>query len=116
MAEHISFDLLPQIVNQLVEEVKSLKKVILERQHEHQPNSPIWFDLPQLCEYLPDKPSRATAYRWTSAKAIPFHKSQGRKKLRFSKAEIDTWLQQGRKKTMSEISEDAFSYIKPKKS
>jgi excisionase family DNA binding protein len=49
-----------------------------------------WFDLSELCQYHPDKPSRATVYGWVSMGIIPVHK--GGKKLRFLKSEIDNWL------------------------
>jgi excisionase family DNA binding protein len=49
-----------------------------------------WFDLSELCQYHPDKPSKATVYTWVSMGLIPVHK--GGKKLRFLKSEIDNWL------------------------
>jgi excisionase family DNA binding protein len=51
-----------------------------------------WFDLNELCEYHPDKPSKHTVYGWVNAGIIPVHK--GGKKLRFLKSEIDNWLSQ----------------------
>lgn len=53
-----------------------------------------WFDLKELCNYLPDKPSKLTVYGWVSSHSIPFHK--GTKKLRFLKSEIDNWLSNGK--------------------
>jgi excisionase family DNA binding protein len=49
-----------------------------------------WFNLNELCEYIPDKPSKPTVYGWVHAGTIPVHK--GGKKLRFLKSEIDIWL------------------------
>ena len=40
-----------------------------------------WMDLPELCNYHPDKPSNLTVYRWVNAGLIPVHK--GAKKLFF---------------------------------
>jgi predicted DNA-binding transcriptional regulator AlpA len=57
-------------------------------------------DLNELCNYLPDKPAKATVYGWIHASLIPCHK--GQKKLRFRKSEIDTWLLEGRKKTSTD--------------
>jgi excisionase family DNA binding protein len=54
-----------------------------------------WFDINDLCEYLPGKPSKATIYAYIAANNIPFHK--GAKKLRFLKSEIDDWLKQSKK-------------------
>ena len=72
-----------------------------------------WLNLPKLCEYLPDKPAKATVYGYVSANKIPCHK--GAKKLRFLKSEIDNWLKQGRKKTISEIEAEATRYLLNKK-
>lgn len=81
--------------------------------HNEQPTQPErWFDLNELCNYHPDKPSKPTVYGWVNAGIIPVHK--GGKKLRFLKSEIDSWLKQGRKKTFSEIACEAENYLKTK--
>lgn len=49
-----------------------------------------WMDLNQLCNYMPDQPSKPTVYGWVHSNKIPFHK--GGKKLRFLKSEIDNWM------------------------
>ena len=72
-----------------------------------------WFDLPGLCEYLPDKPATATVYGWVHESKIPVHK--GGKKLRFLKSEIDHWLKIGRSKTNDEAGADADAYIGKKR-
>ena len=71
-----------------------------------------WFDLNELCKYHPDKPTKPTVYGWVNAGSIPVHK--GGKKLRFLKSEIDTWLKQGRKKTLDETARETESYINKK--
>ena len=71
-----------------------------------------WFNLYEFCIYHPDKPSKATVYGWVNAGIIPVHK--GGKKLRFLKSEIDTWLRQGRKKTLAETASEAETYLKKK--
>ncbi len=72
-----------------------------------------WFDLNELCIYLPDKPSKPTVYGWVNACTIPVHK--GGKKLRFLKSEIDNWLKQGKKKTHSETALEVDAYLLKKK-
>ena len=72
-----------------------------------------WFDLNELCQYHPDKPTKPTVYGWVNAGTIPVHK--GGKKLRFLKSEIDSWLKQGRKKTLAETASEAEQYCKTKK-
>jgi excisionase family DNA binding protein len=71
-----------------------------------------WFDLNELCTYIPDKPSKPTVYGWVNAGSITVHK--GGKKLRFLKSEIDSWLKQGRRKTLAEITSEAEANLKRK--
>jgi len=68
-----------------------------------------WFDLNELCQYHPDKPSKPTVYGWVHSGLIPVHK--GGKKLRFLKSEIDNWLKQGRRKTLAETASEADTYL-----
>jgi excisionase family DNA binding protein len=72
-----------------------------------------WFDLNELCNYLPDKPAKATVYGWVHIGSIPHHK--GQKKLRFLKSEIDEWLKTGKKKTFFETSIEAEKYLSKSK-
>lgn len=69
-----------------------------------------WFNLTELCNYLPDKPKKQTVYRWVCKSVIPYHKRS--KKLFFLKSEIDYWLREGRKKTASEIEANAEEFLK----
>lgn len=66
-----------------------------------------WLNLEELCEYHPDHPSTATVYFWVRNKKIPFHKSEGQKKLRFLKSEIDEFIKSGKQKTKDETRKDA---------
>jgi hypothetical protein len=72
-----------------------------------------WFDLNELCNYLPEKPAKPTVYGWVHSSIIPFHKRA--KKLFFLKSEIDLWLKTGRRKTLAEIAGEADSYLTTKK-
>ncbi len=91
----------------------SIKKVLRTQQAERPTETDSWFDLKELCFYHPDKPSKPTVYGWVNAGIIPVHK--GGKKLRFLKSEIDNWLMQGRKKTLSETANEAENYLLKKK-
>jgi predicted DNA-binding transcriptional regulator AlpA len=66
-----------------------------------QPDPDRWMNLQELCEYLPDRPQKATVYSWCSNSLIPVNKST--KKLRFLKSEIDAWMKSGRRKTFAEL-------------
>lgn len=81
-------------------------------QREQRTETDRWFDLKELCNYHPDKPKPATVYGWVFAGKIPVNK--GEKKLRFLKSEIDDWLRQGRRATLSETSLKAEQYLKSK--
>jgi excisionase family DNA binding protein len=109
----ITFETLPQAVNQLSNEISEIKKLLLERTNNPAPETDQWFDLNQLCNYLPDKPAKPTVYGWVHASTIPCHK--GGKKLRFLKTEIDQWLKTGRKKTIAEIANETDTYLSKKK-
>ena len=91
----------------------SIKKVLSTQQTEQTTETDRWFDLNELCQYHPDKPTKPTVYGWVHAGIIPSHK--GGKKLRFLKSEIDSRLKQGRNKTWTEIAAVADQYFKIKK-
>jgi len=71
--------------------LSNIENLLLEIKHNKKEiEADQWFDLNELCDYIPDKPSRATVYGWVHSSKIPVHK--GGKKLRFLKSEIDNWL------------------------
>lgn len=69
----------------------------------------VWMDIKQLCDYLPTHPARQTVYEWVKDKIIPCHKTT--KKLTFNKDEIDRWLQNGYRKTTSELASEAEEFV-----
>lgn len=97
----------------IIDCVNSCLKNSKQVQNEQPTETDRWFDLNELCQYLPDKPTKPTVYGWVSAGIIPVHK--GSKRLRFLKSEIDNWLRQGRKKTLAEIASEADQYLTKKK-
>lgn len=74
------------------------------------PVDPIWFDLDEFRMYHPNKPSRATVYRWVSQRMVCFHKKG--KALMFLKSEIDIWLLDGKVPTGKEMSLQAHKLLK----
>lgn len=91
----------------------SVEKAFKSQNPPELPDSDRWFDLQELCNYLPDKPAKPTVYGWVASGLIPCHK--GAKKLRFLKSDIDKWIKSGKKKTQAEIAEEAYKYTKNKK-
>ena len=107
--ENLTLETLPKAFTLLTNEVNEIKRLLLEKSNGQSTESDRWFDLNELCEYHPDKPTKSTVYGWVSTKKIPVHK--GGKKLRFLKSEIDNWLMEGKKKTLVEITTEANQYI-----
>ena len=97
--------------------LNSIENLLLDFKHQYISAPPKqadqWFDLNELCNYLPDKPATATVYGWVHNLQIPCHK--GGKKLRFLKSQIDIWLLQGRRKTFSETASEADRYLAVKR-
>lgn len=60
-----------------------------------------WFNLTELCEYLPDKPAKQTMYGKISRNQFPHYKDG--KKLRFLKSEVDEYLMRGKRFHQSDI-------------
>lgn len=97
----ITFETLPKAVANLTNEIVEIKRILLESKPHESENCIVWFNLNEVQEYLPDKPSKNTVYGWVRKGLIPVHKSG--KKLRFLKSEIDEWLLNGKKETIIEI-------------
>ena len=100
----------PPELESLIE--SSIRKILSTTKTVQPTETDRWFDLTELCNYHPDKPSKPTVYGWVNAGIIPVHK--GGKKLRFLKSEIDSWLKQGRKKTRAETASEAEAYLHKK--
>jgi excisionase family DNA binding protein len=113
ITEGLTLESLPKAFTRLTIEVSEIKRLLLEKSNEQPTETDRWFDLNELCNYHPDKPSKPTVYGWVNASSIPVHK--GGKKLRFLKSEIDNWLRQGRKKTLAETATEAEKYCTQKR-
>ena len=113
LTEGLTLETLPKAFSHLTNEVSEIKRLLLEKSNAQPAETERWFDLNELCTYVPDKPSKPTVYGWVNAGTIPVHK--GGKKLRFLKSEIDNWLMQGRKKTHAELASEANTYLSNKK-
>jgi excisionase family DNA binding protein len=87
--DKITFNDLPKAVRELNEKIDKL--IALQERPEEKDR---FLDIDQLCDYLPERPARATVYGWVARRTVPFYK-EGRKLL-FRKSEIDTWLENGR--------------------
>lgn len=110
--QQITFEQLPQAVSLLISEVKELKNLLRNSNNVVEPVER-WFNLQELCGYLPDKPAKQTVYGWICHHSIPYHKKG--KKLQFSKSEIDVWLKSDKRKTAAELHAEAVQFVNSKK-
>jgi excisionase family DNA binding protein len=109
---NVTFDNLPDAVNEINDKLSRIEKILFEKRKEAKSEADEWFNLIEFCNYHPDKPSKPTVYGWVNSGTVPVHK--GGKKLRFLKSEIDSWLKQGKKRTLLEIIENTDNYLKIK--
>lgn len=110
--ENLTLESLPKAFIQFTNEVNEKFRLLLEKSNEQPTEADRWFDLNELCQYHPDKPSKPTVYGWVHCGLIPCHK--GAKRLRFLKSEIDDWIKQGKRKTLAETASEAETYLKKK--
>ena len=110
---NVTFETLPQFVANLYEKVNNCERLLLNLSDVNQSDTIKWFDIKELCAYLPDKPKLQTVYGWVRERKIPSHKKT--KKLTFLKSEIDEWIKSGSGKTYSEINQATETYLKPQK-
>ena len=109
--ESLTFEQLPLAVSLLIDEVKGLKTILLTADTKDEPTDR-WFNLQELCEYLPDHPARQTVYGWVSQHLIPYHKKG--KKLQLLQSEIDAWLKSDEHKTTAQLQAEAQQFINSK--
>jgi len=110
-SEPISFNELPQAMAYLIQKVEKIESQ-LSNSNLEQPVSDKWFNVQELCEFLPDKPARQTVYGWIGQRLIPYHKKG--KKLQFLKSEIDAWLLGDKRQTEAELRAEAAAFIAKK--
>jgi predicted DNA-binding transcriptional regulator AlpA len=94
--------------NVIIDCVNTCLRTNQQEQSEHIKNDR-WLDINELCQYHPDKPTKATVYGWVNARTIPVHK--GGKKLRFLVSEIDDWLLSDRLQSQAEMVNEAGKYL-----
>jgi hypothetical protein len=66
----ITFEQLPKAVNQLICKLDNIEQLLLESSKQANVQTDQWFDLTELCEYLPDKPVKATVYGWVHSSVM----------------------------------------------
>ncbi len=109
-----TFDQLPAMVSAMRNDLILIKELLQANGASHvNKEAERWLSLKDLCDYLPGRPAAATVYSWVHARKIP-HQKFG-KRLAFLKSEIDIWLRDHKRQTISEIEEEAESHLSNKK-
>ena len=108
--EILTFENLPEAVTQLRIDIGEIKRLLLEKSNEHL-ETPQLLTIQQAAEFL--NLSVPTLYGYVHRSAIPVMKKS--KRLYFSKKELFEFVKAGRKKTVSEITAEADTYLKEKK-
>ena len=109
----ISFNDMPKALAYLIGKVDKLETLLSTQTTAKVEPADRWFNLQELCEYLPDRPARHTVYGWIGQHAVPYHKKG--KKLQFLKSEIDAWLKSDKRKTAAELQAEAIQFINTKR-
>ncbi len=109
----ISFNDMPKALAYLIDKVDKLETLLSVQTTAKVEPSDRWFNLQELCEYLPDRPARQTVYGWIGQHTVPYHKKG--KKLQFLKSEIDAWLKSDKRKTAAELHAEAVRFVNSKK-
>lgn len=104
---------MPKAMAYLIRKVEDLEKALLEKNETPAVQVDRWLNIDELKSYLPDHPAKATIYGWVSRRKIPYHK--GGKKLRFLQSDIDKWLSNGKRKSESELRDEADKYCETHK-
>ena len=113
LPKQISFNDMPEAIAYLINKVEKLESLLSGATSENTTESDKWFNVQELCAYLPDRPARQTVYGWIGQRLIPYHKKG--KKLQFLKSEIDNWLKADKRKTVDELQAEAEEAFYSKK-
>jgi excisionase family DNA binding protein len=108
--ESISFDLLPEAVAKLSNDVKEMKVLLLQKPEPRpEPDNPITIkDVAKLTGL-----TVPTLYSYCQRNEIPYNKKGNR--LYFFKSNILEWIRTGKQKTLKELQADADAYLSNKK-
>jgi hypothetical protein len=110
-AMNLTFEQLPQAVDQLNERLDRIEQLLLPKGKDSQPDPDELLNIQQAAEVL--HLSVPTVYGLVQHASVPVCKRGNR--LYFSKHELTSWILSGRKKTVSEIESEANQYISTRK-
>lgn len=106
--EQLSFENLPKAVSLLNQKLESIEKLLLEKNAQQPTDQPEQFlTIQEAAQFL--NLTVPTIYSKVSKGELPVMKRS--KRLYFSNIELMEYLKKGRKKTSSEISNEANNYL-----
>jgi len=103
----ITFNDLPQAVNQLYDKLERIERLLLSKSDQSQSDEDKLLTIREAAVVL--HLSVPTIYGLVQRKGIPVCKKG--KRLYFSKKELTSWIMAGRKKTVAEITAEAGDYL-----
>lgn len=107
----ISFENLPQAVEQLSQKLNSIENILLSKIDDSNAEVSQLLKIQQASEFL--NLSVATLYGYVQRREIP-HSKKG-KHLYFLKSELSEWVKSGKKKTRIEIEREADEFLSAQK-
>ena len=112
MEQTLTFDKFPEAVTMLTNEVRELKRLLIEKQEQTPTEHPEQLlTIQQASELL--NLTVPTMYSKVSKGELPVMKRG--KRLYFSRAELMDYIKEGRKKSNAEIEAEAEAYLSNKK-
>ena len=109
----LTFDNLPEAVAKLQHKLDSIERLLHAQSQIPQPATDKHLTVQEAADFL--KLSVPTIYGYVHRAEIPVCKRKGSKRLYFSAQQLTDWIKAGRKKTISEIEEDAVDSLISKK-
>jgi len=101
-----SFDLLPEAVANLSNDIREMKALLLQKaEPQPEPNNPIGIKEVAKLTGL----TVPTLYGYCQRNEIPYNKKGNR--LYFFKSSIIDWIKTGKQKTLKELEADADAYL-----
>ena len=107
----ITFEQLPKAVSQLFSKLENIERLLLEKGKENLQETEQLLTIQEAGKFL--ILSVPTLYGYVHRSEIPVCKRG--KRLYFSKQELTKWVKEGKKKTYTEIANEAEQYLSKKK-
>lgn len=107
MEQVLTFDKLPEAVTMLTKEISELKRLLSEKPAQSAEPAEQFLSIQEAAEFL--SLTVPTMYSKVSKGELPVMKRS--KRLYFSRAELLAYLKEGRKKSNSEIEQEAKAYL-----